>query len=122
MEDESEEKAYNQYSFMSYDNQSNFNKAMSKMCAYIFSFRQDFPEFVALPEHYMKSLKPFAEEFEKCKEYCRNSGNNDWDTWLADWELLVTHLYKYEEYVKNNGYVQFNDYLKEIGVKIFIDK
>ena len=45
---------------------------------------------------------------------------NKWNTLLYDWELLVTHLYKYEEYVRNNGYVKFNDYLREIGVDILM--
>ena len=70
------------------------------------------------PDKYFEYMKSFADKMERCKNYCKISSNDKWDTLLADWELLVTHLYKYEEYVRNNDYLTFDDYLEKMGVDI----
>jgi hypothetical protein len=108
-------------SFMIDKNQNTLDMLMYEEEIEILVYRQDFDCWIRCPERYLELLKPFANRYKRCREYCIISGNDKWNQWLADWELLVTHLYKYEEYVRNNGYVTFNEYLKGIGVKIIFD-
>ena len=79
---------------------------------------EEYSDWVCDPKRYSELIKPFSERFERCREYCRISGNNEWDHFIDIWGLLVTHLYKYEEYVRKNGNIKFDKYLKKIGVKI----
>ena len=105
-------------SFMLDKDQKTLDFLMKEAILDIFIFRSDSPGWVHQPDRYFELLIPFANKLERCKEYCKISGNDKWDKFLAEWELLVTHLYKYEEYVRNNGYIAFNDYLKEVEVNI----
>jgi hypothetical protein len=108
-------------SFMLDKDQKTLDFLMKEERLDIFTFRLDFPGWVHQPDRYFELLIPFANRLERCKEYCKISGNDKWGKLLADWELLVTHLYKYEEYVRNNGYIKFNDYLKKSEVTIIAD-
>ena len=108
-------------SYMLDKNQHTLDSLMDIIKFNIYSYRLDFPALVTHPTCYMELLRPFEEGLNKCKKLCEISGNDKWNKLLAEWELLVFHLYKYDEYVKNNGYVTFIDYLMEIGVKIFYD-
>ena len=108
-------------SYMLDKNQQTLDTLMSKLTLYVYTYRLDFPAWVTHPTRYMELLHPFEEGLNRCKKLCEISGNDKWSKLLADWELLVLHLYKYDEYVKNNGYVRFNDYLKEIGKKILFE-
>ena len=85
---------------------------------FLFYRGEEFSEWVSDPKRYHDLIKPFSNRFERCKEYCRISGKDEWNTLLADWGLLVTHLYQYEEYVRENGEIKFNKYLEKMGVKI----
>jgi hypothetical protein len=108
-------------SFMIDKDQNTLDMLMHEEMVDIIVYRQDFDCWIRCPERYLELLKPFSDRFERCRKYCKISGNDKWNQMLADWELLVTHLYKYEEYVRNNAYVRFNEYLKEIGVRIIFD-
>lgn len=105
-------------SFMLDKDQKTLDFLMKEQTIDIFIFRTDFPVWISHPDRYFELLIPFANRLERCKEYCKISGNDKWDKFLAEWELLVTQLYKYEEYVRNNGYIKFNDYLKRININI----
>ena len=106
-------------SYMLDRNQLTLDILMGILKYYIYTYRLDFPAWVTHPKHYMELLKPFEESMNKCKILCKISGNDKWNNLLGNWGFLIFHLYKYEEYVRKNGYVMFNDYLKEIGVKLF---
>ena len=108
-------------SFMLDKSQKTLDFIMTKARTEVIIYRLDFPIWVHKSDRYFELLKPFADRLERCKEYCKISGNDKWDKHLADWELLVIHLYKYEEYVRNNGYINFNDYLKKNEVTIIAD-
>jgi len=108
-------------SFMLEKDQKTLDFLMKEERLNVITFRLDFHVWVHEPDRYFELLKRFADRLERCKEYCKISGNDKWDKYLTDWELLVTHLYKYEEYVRNNGYIKFNDYLKKIEVTIIVD-
>ena len=109
-------------SFMLDKNQNTLDIIMQRETLDVLLYRKDFPDtWIRHPDRYLELVKKFADKLERCKEYCKISGNDKWDKLLADWELLVTHLYKYEEYTRNNEYICFDDYLKKIGVRIFWD-
>jgi hypothetical protein len=105
-------------SFMIDNNQKVLDSLMQVLKMDILVHRVDCSGLVTNPDLYKELLKPFADRLERCKTYCKITGNDKWNKLLDDWELLVMHLYKYEEYVRISGYVNFNDYLEEIGVKI----
>jgi len=105
-------------SFMLDKNQETLDIIMKLEKLEVFLLVLDSSDYVHRPYKYFEYLKSVIDRMERCKEYCKISGNDKWDTLLADWELLVTNLYKYEEYVKNNDYLTFQDYLEKKGVDI----
>jgi len=109
-------------SFMLDKNQNTLDIIMEMEEVDVLLYRMDFPgAWIRCPDRYLELVKEFSAKLERCKEYCKISCNDKWDKFLADWELLVNHLYKYEEYVRNNEYIRFNDYLKKNGIRILWD-
>ena len=108
-------------SFMITKNQKILDYLMNREIPDIIIHRLDFPDWVRHPDKYKILLSKFADRLIRCKEYCRISGNDKWGKTLNDWELLVTYLHKYEEYVRENGYIRFNDFLKNNNVIILWD-
>jgi predicted enzyme involved in methoxymalonyl-ACP biosynthesis len=109
-------------SFILDKNQSTLDGLMEWTNLEILINRMEIPNYITNIERYMRFLVLFAENLEKCKYLCRISGNNKWDKILADWELLVNQLYKYEEYVRNNGYIDYKKFLKIAKKKDIFEK
>ncbi|MCL2044132.1 MAG: hypothetical protein FWG89_08340 [Treponema sp.] len=102
-------------------NQDTLDKLMDRLAMDILINWLELPTLITMrPARFIELVKPFEERLEICKKLCAISDNDKWDKRLADWELLIQQLYQYREYVKENGNVDFNDYLKEMGIE-FID-
>ena len=100
-------------------NQNTLDKLMDRLWMDILINRLELPTLITMrPARFIELIKPFEERLEICKKLCAISGNDKWDKRLADWDLLIKLLYQYREYVKENSNVDFNDYLKEIGIEL----
>jgi hypothetical protein len=93
-----------------------------------FIYSWSFPNTLSLPRNtkysqYEETLESFENIFKKRKHCYELSDYKkpEWKKIIDTWELLILYLHKFEDRVKNNGFIRFSEYLKENNMKDIIE-
>ena len=72
-----------------------------------------------IKEDHIELLQELTAKLERSKESYRIYDHPQWKKIIYNWELLITYFSQYDEYVKNNGYIEFKDYSEKIGPELW---
>jgi hypothetical protein len=94
-----------------------------------FIYSWSFPNILSLPRNskysqYEETLESFENSFKK-RKYCYELSEfkkPEWEKIIDTWGLLILYLHKFEDHVKNNGFIRFSEFLKENNMKDFANE
>jgi hypothetical protein len=114
-------------SFLIDKNQKTLDLLLSRsLWLKFFIYSQSFPNILSLPRNskysrYEKILESFENSLKKRKHCYELSDYKkpEWKKRIDTWELLILYLHRFEDRVKNNGFIRFSEYLKENNIELF---